>query len=75
MNIHVLIMSLLVQELAIPKNRYPVALQIEDGYRELVLRMQMKLTPRGKHEKRTLHQRTLSRPSGTLSPFLGRGEK
>lgn len=35
--------SWLVQELAIPKNRYPVALQIEDGYRTLVMMMKKKL--------------------------------
>lgn len=33
----------LVQELAIPKTRYSVALQIEDWYRDLVLMMKAKL--------------------------------
>ena len=33
----------LVQELAIPKTRYPVALQIEDGYRELVTKLETAL--------------------------------
>lgn len=35
--------SWLVQQLEIPKTRYPVALQIEDGYREVVLMMKEKL--------------------------------
>lgn len=35
--------SWLVEQLEIPKTRYPVALQIEDGYRELITLMQMKL--------------------------------
>jgi nitrogen fixation protein NifU and related proteins len=35
--------SCLVQDLAIPKTRYSVALQIEDGYREIVTMMQKKL--------------------------------
>lgn len=33
----------LVQELAIPKTRYPVALLVEDGYRELVIMMKKSL--------------------------------
>jgi nitrogen fixation protein NifU and related proteins len=35
--------SWLLQELAIPKTRYSVALQIEDVYREIVMMMQKKL--------------------------------
>ncbi|KTD16453.1 iron-sulfur cluster assembly scaffold protein [Legionella jordanis] len=33
----------LVEELEIPRTRYPVALQTEDGYREVVLRMKQLL--------------------------------
>lgn len=36
--------SWFVQELAIPKTRFPVALQIEDGYRALVLMMKKKFS-------------------------------
>lgn len=35
--------AFLVEKLAIPKVRYPVALQIEDGYRDLVQIMKKKL--------------------------------
>jgi nitrogen fixation protein NifU and related proteins len=35
--------SWVAQELAIPKTRYSVALQIADGYREIVMIMQKKL--------------------------------
>ncbi|KTD24771.1 iron-sulfer cluster proteins NifU [Legionella lansingensis] len=34
----------LVKQLEIPKTRYPVALQIEDGYREVVMKMKLKLS-------------------------------
>ncbi|OCH99102.1 hypothetical protein A8135_08875 [Legionella jamestowniensis] len=33
----------LVNQLEIPRTRYPVALQIEDGYQEVVKRMKLKL--------------------------------
>jgi NifU-like protein involved in Fe-S cluster formation len=35
--------NFLVKELDIPKTRYPVALRIEDGYREIVINMQNEL--------------------------------
>ncbi|WED43809.1 iron-sulfur cluster assembly scaffold protein [Legionella cardiaca] len=35
--------SWLVEQLEIPKTRYPVALQIEDGYREVIKAMKAKL--------------------------------
>ncbi|KTC84177.1 iron-sulfur cluster assembly scaffold protein [Legionella brunensis] len=35
--------SWLVEQLEIPRTRYPVALQIEDGYREIIVIMKTKL--------------------------------